>query len=163
VLRYRELSRRTILENPTVRALAMRAAPGASRRHGEYDPVVPLQLTGRKTPLFCVHPGTGDVLGFVNLARYFADDRPFFALRARGFDAGDECFRTFDDMVFSYADAIRQRQPRGPYAVAGYSYGAPVAFEIAKVLESRGEHVAFVAASTCLHVSCTCTILSAAQ
>jgi len=110
----------------------------------EYDPIVPLQLTGRKTPLFCVHPGTGDVLGFVDLAKYFADDRPFYALRARGFDEGDECFRTFDDMVFSYADAIRRRQPRGPYAVAGYSYGGPVAFEIAKVLEARGEQVAFV-------------------
>jgi thioesterase domain-containing protein len=114
------------------------------RRYGEYDPVVPLQLTGRKTPLFCVHPGTGDVLSFVNLAKYFANERPFYALRARGFDEGDECFRTFDDMVFSYADAMRRRQPRGPYAVAGYSYGGPVAFEIAKVLESRGEHVAFV-------------------
>jgi len=114
------------------------------RWNGEYDPIVPLQLTGRKTPLFCVHPGTGDVLGFVNLAKYFANDRPFYALRARGFDEGDECFRTFDDMVFSYADAIRRRQPRGPYAVAGYSYGGPVAFEIAKVLEARGEQVAFV-------------------
>jgi thioesterase domain-containing protein len=118
--------------------------PVAVRRNSEYDPIVPLQLTGRKTPLFCVHPGTGDVLGFVNLAKYFANDRPFYALRARGFDEGDECFRTFDDMVFSYADAIRRRQPRGPYAVAGYSYGGPVAFEIAKVLEARGEHVPFV-------------------
>jgi thioesterase domain-containing protein len=115
-----------------------------TRWNGEYDPVVPLQPDGCKTPLFCVHPGTGDILGFVNLAKYFADDRPFYALRARGFDEGDECFTTFDDMVFSYADAIRRRQPRGPYAVAGYSYGGPVAFEIAKVLESRGEHVAFV-------------------
>lgn len=113
-------------------------------RNSEYDPVVPLQLSGRKTPLFCVHPGTGDVLGFVNLAKYFENERPFYALKARGFEDGDECFRTFDDMVFSYADAIRRRQDRGPYAIAGYSYGGPVAFEIAKVLESRGEHVAFV-------------------
>jgi thioesterase domain-containing protein len=113
-------------------------------RDGEFDPIVPLQLTGRKTPLFCVHPGTGDILSFVNLAQYFANERPFYALRARGFDQGDECFRSFDDMVFSYADAIRLRQPRGPYAVAGYSYGGPVAFEIAKVLEARGEHVAFI-------------------
>jgi thioesterase domain-containing protein len=118
--------------------------PVGVSRNGEYDPIVPLQLTGHKTPLFCVHPGTGDVLGFVNLARYFANERPFYALRARGFDEGDECFARFDDMVFSYADAIRRRQPRGPYAVAGYSYGGPVAFEIAKVLESRGERVAFI-------------------
>ena len=119
-------------------------APAVPHRNSEYDPVVPLQLSGHKTPLFCVHPGTGDVLGYVNLAKYFANERPVYALKARGFDEGDECFRTFDDMVFSYADAIRRRQPRGPYAIAGYSYGGPVAFETAKVLESRGEHVAFV-------------------
>jgi thioesterase domain-containing protein len=129
---------------PTVGVSSSQLGGHIRRRNGEYDPVVPLQLTGRGAPLFCVHPGTGDVLGFVNLAKYFANDRPFYALRARGFDEGDECFPTFDDMVFSYADAIRRRQPRGPYAVAGYSYGGPVAFEIAKVLESRGEHVAFV-------------------
>src|SRR5882672_9953515 len=70
-----------ILENPTVRALAAHAAPGIRRRSGDYYPVVPLQLTGRKTPLFCVHPGTGDVLGFVNLAKYFVNERPFYALR----------------------------------------------------------------------------------
>jgi thioesterase domain-containing protein len=47
-------------------------------------------------------------------------------------------------MVATYAEAIRKRQPRGPYAVAGYSYGAAVAFEIAKLLESQGERVDFV-------------------
>jgi thioesterase domain-containing protein len=41
---------------------------------------------------------------------------------------------------------IRATQPKGPYAVAGYSYGGVVAFEIAKALERQGERVAFVGA-----------------
>ncbi|WP_253195645.1 non-ribosomal peptide synthetase [Streptomyces sp. JHA26] len=135
----------TVLRAPTVRALAARLAerelPGGPE---EYDPIVPLQTGGDKTPLFCVHPGVGEVLVFVNLAKYFVGDRPFYALRARGFNEGEKPFATFDQMVDSYVDAIRARQPHGPYAVAGYSFGAAVAFEIAKVLRSRGERVDFV-------------------
>ncbi|CAJ4380583.1 non-ribosomal peptide synthetase [Burkholderia pseudomallei] len=134
----------TILQNPSVRALAARLAPGERVTAGEYDPVVPLQLTGGKTPLFCVHPGVGEVLVFVNLAKYFVNERPFYALRARGFNEGETYFSSFDEMVNTYVDAIRKRQPHGPYAVAGYSYGGAVAFEIAKVLEAQGERVDFV-------------------
>jgi acyl-CoA synthetase (AMP-forming)/AMP-acid ligase II/thioesterase domain-containing protein/acyl carrier protein len=134
----------TILQNSNVRSLAARIAQRKRRRNWEYDPIVPLQVTGSKTPLFCVHPGVGEVLIFVNLAKYFVNDRPFFALRARGFNEGEKYFATFDELVCTYTAAIRKRQPHGPYAIAGYSYGGPVAFEIARMLESQGERVAFV-------------------
>ncbi|WP_371618401.1 AMP-binding protein [Streptomyces sp. NBC_00454] len=134
----------TVLKAPTVRALAARLTERKPPASEEYDPIVPLQTGGTKTPLFCVHPGVGEVLVFVNLAKYFVGDRPFYALRARGFNEGEKPFVTFDQMVDSYVDAIRARQPHGPYAVAGYSFGAAVAFEIAKVLRSQGERVDFV-------------------
>jgi acyl-CoA synthetase (AMP-forming)/AMP-acid ligase II/thioesterase domain-containing protein len=133
----------TILQNPTVRALAARIAPAEGRRRNEYDPVVPLQLTGHKTPLFCVHPAIGEILVFVNLAKYFVNERPFYALRTRGFNEGEEYFGTLDEMVRTYVDAIRRVQPQGPYAIAGYSFGGMAAFEIAKMLESLGERVIF--------------------
>lgn len=139
-----DLSIVTILQNPTVRELAARGTPEGRLRKDDYDPAVPLQVSGSKTPLFCVHPGIGEVLVFVNLAKYFVNDRPFYALRARGFGEGEPYFSSFDELVLTYASAIRKRQPHGPYALAGYSYGAPVAFEIAKLLESQGERVAFV-------------------
>lgn len=109
-----------------------------------YDPIVPLSTTGNKTPIFFVHPGVGEVLIFVNLAKYFHGDRPFYAFRARGFDKGQPVFTTMDEMVGCYADAMQKVQPHGPYAIAGYSYGGVVAYEVAKVLESRGEEVKFV-------------------
>jgi thioesterase domain-containing protein len=71
-------------------------------------------------------------------------DRPFYALRARGFNEDEKPFATFEQMVDCYVEAIRARQPHGPYAVAGYSYGGVVAFEIAKVLRAQGERVDFV-------------------
>lgn len=134
----------TILQNPTIRALAARVDPSRRSQAHEYDPIVALQTTGDKTPLFCIHPGVGEVLVFVNLAAYFVNDRPFFALRARGFNPGEAHFQSFDELVDSYVAAIRKRQPHGPYAIAGYSYGGPVAFPIAKKLEAQGERVAFV-------------------
>ncbi|MDT0549282.1 non-ribosomal peptide synthetase [Streptomyces lonegramiae] len=133
-----------VLTAPSVRQLAARIDGGGSPAATAYDPVVPLQAAGDKTPLFCVHPGVGEVLVFVNLAKYFVGDRPFYALRARGFNEGERPFGSFEEMVATYVDAIRATQPHGPYAVAGYSYGGAVAFEIAKALEARGERVDFV-------------------
>lgn len=133
-----------LLREPTVRKLSARLAAGKQATSGEYDPLVVLQDRGDKTPLFCVHPGVGEVLVFVNLATYFSNERPFHALRARGFGDGETHFTTFTEMVECYVRAIRAEQPTGPYAIAGYSYGGVVAFEIARMLESQGERVDFV-------------------
>jgi acyl-CoA synthetase (AMP-forming)/AMP-acid ligase II/thioesterase domain-containing protein len=141
---FADLSVATILQNSSVRGLATRMSSENRARHGRYNPLVPLQTTGNKVPLFCVHPGTGEVLVFVGLANHFINDRPFYALRARGFNSGEKYFGTWEEMVTTYVEAIRTCQPHGPYALAGYSFGAPVAFEIAKALEAGGEQIAFV-------------------
>jgi thioesterase domain-containing protein len=139
-----ELPLTAILAAPTARDLARRIDTGRSAEPIPYDPVITLQPDGGKTPLFCVHPGVGEVLVFVNLAKHFLHERPFHALRARGFGAGEQTFQSFEEMVGSYAEAIRTRQPHGPYALAGYSFGAAVAFEIAKLFEADGERVGFL-------------------
>ncbi|SJZ58814.1 Acyl-CoA synthetase (AMP-forming)/AMP-acid ligase II [Marinactinospora thermotolerans DSM 45154] len=132
-----------LLSAPSVHALAS-VLDGHGETGGEYDPLVTLQHSGERTPLFCVHPGVGEVLVFINLASYFTGERPFHALRARGFAPGESYFTDFAEMVDCYVRAIRRKQPHGPYAVAGYSYGGAVAFEVAKALEALGERVDFV-------------------
>ncbi|KAG6327754.1 hypothetical protein ID866_11335, partial [Astraeus odoratus] len=120
-----------ILKHPVLSSLAkyVDALRNKEASAEEYDPIVPLQLTGDKTPIFMVHPGVGEVLIFVNLAKYFQNERPFYALRARGFEPGHPFFGSMDEMVSSYAAAVKRTQPKGPYAIAGYSYGGVVAFE----------------------------------
>jgi acyl-CoA synthetase (AMP-forming)/AMP-acid ligase II/thioesterase domain-containing protein len=135
-LQHPDLPLVCILQEPTPRALA-------AHEQGDYDPIVVLQATGQKTPLFCIHPATGEVLVFVSLANYFVNYRPFYALRARGFNPGEKPFDSIEEMVQTYVAAIRSRQPQGPYAIAGYSFGAPIAFEVAKALEAQNERVAF--------------------
>ncbi|KAI0423405.1 acyl-protein synthetase [Xylaria sp. FL1042] len=103
-----------------------------------YDPVVVFNASGSKTPLWLVHPGIGEVLVFVGLAQHLAiNDRPVYALRARGFEPGHERFKSIDEAIELYIAAIRQRQPLGPYAIAGYSYGTMLAFEMTKKLEAE--------------------------
>lgn len=136
-----------LLTAPTVRALAAyldENPAGTVKTDAGYDPIVPMQQAGTKTPLFCVHPGAGEVLVLLDLARLFAGDRPFYALRARGFTSGETPFSHHVEMVAAYTRAIQDRQPHGPYALAGYSSGGLIAFAIAQELQSRGEQVAFL-------------------
>ncbi|KAI1737829.1 hypothetical protein F4680DRAFT_460178 [Xylaria scruposa] len=130
----------TLMKHPTPRSLAAALihelqTPGMEVL-ADYDPVVKFQLTGSKTPLWLVHPGVGEVLVFVGLAQSLLDDdRPVFALRARGFEKGQRRFASINETVETYVKAIRTHQPHGPYAIAGYSYGTMLAFEIAKRLD----------------------------
>ncbi|KAI1207203.1 acyl-protein synthetase [Annulohypoxylon truncatum] len=133
----------TLMRHPTPAAIANALGSDChSRTMGDalsatYDPVVVFHAGGSKTPLWLVHPGIGEVLVFVGLAQHIAsDDRPVYALRARGFEPGHARFKSIEEAVDTYIAAIRQRQPQGPYALAGYSYGTMLAFEITKKLEA---------------------------
>ncbi|KAE8391693.1 putative non-ribosomal peptide synthase-like protein [Aspergillus alliaceus] len=130
----------TMMTNLTIRSLAHALT---STKEKEYNPVVTLQPHGKRTPLWLVHPGTGEALGFLDLARFFTD-RPVYALHARGFDDTPP-FTTVTACIDCYLAGIKAQQPHGPYAIAGYTLGALLAFELAKRLEADGQEVAFVA------------------
>ena len=111
-----------------------------------YDPVVLLNANpgSTKTPIWFIHPGMGEILIFMNLARYITD-RPVYALRARGFDSSDGGYYTsMTEMIHSYLSGIKRVQPQGPYALCGYSFGSILTFEITKILESEGSEVKFL-------------------
>lgn len=127
--------------HPVIRDLSQ--ALDELQKRKNYDPITVLQPNGTKIPLFFIHPGVGEVLIFLNLARYI-DDRPVYALRARGFD-GEEYFSSIEEMITVYHKAIKHVQPAGPYALAGYSFGSILAFEITKVMEANGDRVQFLA------------------
>ena len=132
-----------LMTSPTVRTLATTLDTLSSQ--GGYDPVFKLRENGDRTPLWCFHPGVGEVLVFLGLAKFF-DDRPVYALRARGFNEGESFFGSIEETVKTYYDAIKEHQPQGPYALTGYSYGTMLAFETAKLLEhdADGQQVSFL-------------------
>ena len=132
----------TMMTHPAVRPLAQALEELQTSR--DFDPVVTLQSQGDKAPLWLIHPGVGEVLVFLPLAKYFPN-RPIHAIRARGFNPGETYFQDIAEAVDIYHAAIKRRQPTGPYALAGYSYGSMLAFETAKILERNGDSVRFLA------------------
>ena len=139
-----------LLTTPTIRGIASELdCLGQKGEEQGYNPVVPLQSnpTSSKPPLWLVHPGSGDVLVFVALAKYFPD-RTVYGLRTRGLNTSTgetpNYFPTIHAIASCYTAAITQHQPHGPYALAGYSLGSTVAFEIAKRLEACGAAVPFL-------------------
>ena len=139
----RDLPFSILLQDPTIRGIASAIDTELSRPHA-YDPVVPLQTQGHKIPLWCIHPGSGDILVFIQLAQQFID-RPVYALRTRGYNPGEAFFPTLAEAADTYTTHIKLTQPHGPYAIAGYSLGSTLAFEVAKRLRAQGAAVAFLA------------------
>jgi thioesterase domain-containing protein len=137
----RDLPLVSIVRAPTPAAMAREVLTDAGRgRSG----AVPLQESGSRTPIFFVHPGDGDVLAYVQLARRLGADQPSYALRARGVDDGRPLPDSLEEMASDYVDEIRQVQPRGPYIVGGFCVGGPIAFEMARQLDAAGEQVATI-------------------
>ncbi|MCJ1310483.1 hypothetical protein MMC25_004147 [Agyrium rufum] len=138
-----EISIITVMTHPSVRGLAQTLAD--PQRPHEYDPMITLQSEGFKTPLWLIHPGVGEILVFIGLATHITD-RPSYAMRARGFEAGESFFSSIEEAVSTYHTRIKRVQPEGPYAIAGYSYGSMIAFEITKLFNTNGDEVKFLGA-----------------
>ena len=117
-------------------------------------PIIPLQTLGSKKPLFIIHPIGGTIFWFVDLARHLGKERPVYGIQDPGVqDLGaqdlsainqQKIFSSLEEMAIFYLHCIRQIQPHGPYLIAGSSFGATVAFEIARQLEEQGESADFV-------------------
>ncbi|GAX43744.1 amino acid adenylation domain protein [Tolypothrix sp. NIES-4075] len=111
------------------------------RSPSDSDLLVPLQIKGDLLPLFLVHQAGGYALSYSVLARTFSQERPIYALQARGLDGKQPPLDSIEAMASSYLKAIRQILPSGPYLLGGHSLGGLIAFEMASQLEATGEQV----------------------
>ncbi|HYU36207.1 MAG TPA: alpha/beta fold hydrolase, partial [Thermoanaerobaculia bacterium] len=132
----RELPLSALFQGPTVERMAV-----LLRQEGALPPsgLVPLRGgTGR--PLFCVHPAGGSVASYAALAREL-EDRPVWALQARGLSPGEEPRTSIEEMAAAYVEALCSVQAEGPYALLGWSLGGLIAYEMALQLAAAGERV----------------------
>jgi thioesterase domain-containing protein/acyl carrier protein len=107
-------------------------------------PIISLQTHGEKPPLFIIHPIGGTIFWFLELARYLDKNQPIYGIQDPSIFSDDLLFTSLSEMAAYYLHCIQQIHPKGPFVIAGSSFGATIAFEIAKQLESRNEQVAFV-------------------
>src|SRR5262249_47163595 len=138
-----QLSLNGLFQSPTIEHIAelIRSSEGSLR----CSPLVALQSAGPKPPFYCVHPGGGSVLGYLDLAHCLGSDQPFYGLQSPALEGEDELYNSIEEMAGRYVREIRSVQPRGPYFIGGWSLGGVVAFEMAHQLTKLGERVALLA------------------
>lgn len=132
----------TLFKAPTIEKLAAilreQGVPAA------WSSIVPIQPSGTRPPLFCVHGHSGEVLFYRELSQRLGPDQPLFALQARGL-TGTPPDETIEAMASHYVREMRSVQPQGPYWIGGYCLGGTIAFEMAQQLHEQGQEVALLA------------------
>lgn len=96
-----------------------------------------IEMNGLKgaSPVFVMHPIEGHVNGLSELASHLP-------VRAVGVQrTPDIPVRSIEEMAAIYLQKLAEVQPKGPYHIVGYSFGATVAFEIAVQLQASGASV----------------------
>lgn len=152
----------TLIERPTIEFLADQIRSQQRPEHPVPGPapasvvpgrpvaqhfsfLVPIQPTGTRPALFCVHGAGGHILNFSNLARRLGPKYPLYGFQARGIDGRTKPFALIEEMADEYLRELRTLQPQGPYYLTGYCGGGIIAFEMARKLRAAGQVVALLA------------------
>jgi thioesterase domain-containing protein/acyl carrier protein len=126
------LAVRTLFYAPSVRSLSQQLGKDDSAME-----VVPMEVFqhGPGAPLCCIHDGTGLSYAYLALRDYV--DCPIIGINETP-QKGEPEFGSIRDMAASYADRLQAVYPDGPYKILGWSFGGPVAHELAVELRRRG-------------------------
>ena len=137
----RELPARMLLAEPTVAALAR--ALGSDR--GAPGPLVALGSGTAGPPLFLVPGAGGTLFAYRELARRLGNTHACYGLQPPGIDGSGATPDRVEDLAAAYVDAVLAVEPRGPYLLAGHSFGATIALEMAQQLLRRGAPIGLLA------------------
>lgn len=132
-----------LLERPTIQQLAEWLR--SDRRVREFSSLVMLQPGSGRTPLFFIPGVHGSLWEFRKLAGLLDPALPVYGLEPRGLDGQRVPDPSIVAMAEHYLTEIERVQPTGPYYLAGYSLGGPVAYEMAQRLRAAGHRVALLA------------------
>ncbi len=137
----RELPLAAIIQAPTIRELSELMLKGGDLPC--WAALVPVQPRGTRPPFFCVHGGGGGVLSYTGVADHLGPDQPLWGLQVprRLCDPVD---LRVEEMAQQYIEAMYTVSPDGPFALCGHSFGALVAYEMARQLTEQGKRVSLV-------------------
>ena len=128
-----------LFAHPTIESLANKIQPASKRTSA--NTAICLREGGSEPPLFLVHPANYGYFGH-GFAEYLAPGFPVYDLPPR--PLSDPSERTVEGMATRLVQMMRAVQPEGPYRIAGYSGGGPIAYEVATQLIGAEQKVEFV-------------------
>ncbi|KAM6951887.1 fatty acid synthase [Aplochiton taeniatus] len=88
-------------------------------------------VQSQERPLFLVHPIEGSIAAFKTLTAKLSV--PCYGLQCTKVAPLD----SIQALASYYVQCVREAQPEGPYRIAGYSFGACVAFEMCSQLQTQ--------------------------
>jgi aspartate racemase len=132
-----------LFQGPTIEHMA--ALLGERSRPGLPKQVVALQPRGSRPPLFLLPSLFGDLVHYGELVRHLGCDQPVYGLLPRADDGTMPEYSRLEDMAEQMLRGLRAFRPKGPYCLAGYSFGGPLAYELAQQLTATAQRVALLA------------------
>lgn len=105
------------------------------------EPVIFRPPSDVKPTLFCMPGVGGNVSCYAAIACRLPKDQPLVGLPLPGTDGLEAPLSNVGAIASRFVQMIRELQPRGPYLLAGYSFGGRVAFEVARQLITAGQSV----------------------
>ncbi|MEU8686457.1 amino acid adenylation domain-containing protein [Streptomyces sp. NPDC048611] len=144
-----EIPLRAFFRAPTPAALAEFDEDGDDHAGRALDVLLPLRTRGERSPLFCLHPGSGLSWSYAGLLRHIDRGTPVYALQARGLAGQGELPQSVEEMAEEYLEHMLRVQPEGPYYLLGWSFGGVVAHAVAGLLEKRGHTVGLLVLMDC--------------
>ncbi len=125
-----------VFENPTVHGLLRRIDERGGPRAAPYRHLFPIQPHGRGTPLVFAVPHFFTAM----IAARFRGERPVYGLRGVSLRAEGNRGRwpTLRHLGEELVEEIVRRFPGEACLLAGYSFGASMAVEAARLLEEQG-------------------------
>ena len=139
----RKLPASLVFAYPTLRQLAGHV--GRNLSDAPSCALVCIQPQGIGNALFFVHDVSGDVDYVRQLGPYLTAGRPVVGLESPRLHGEGPLLTTLEEIATHHIDLIVAHQPEGPYALAGYSLGGIIAFEMARQLRRSGQQVALLA------------------
>ncbi|BCL17542.1 thioesterase domain-containing protein [Micromonospora sagamiensis] len=107
----------------------------------EQTTLVPLQPSGDRPPLYCVHPASGSVYCYSGLAGLVGSRQPVFGLEAPGLEGDRPPVGSVAELVEAHLAALPPTAAATPVNLLGWSLGGVVAFELAHRLRAAGARV----------------------
>lgn len=109
--------------------------------HNSFPMVHAFNTQGKKTPLFFIHTANAGSEVYVPLADRLPKDQPFYCVEPHNMFSNEPPLRGVPQIAKRYIQYIRKVQPKGPYCLGGWSFGAVLAYETAIQLQEMGEKV----------------------
>jgi len=130
---------------PQVTIEAISNALNNQSNEDTFKRIVPMQVGKKQPNLFLVHPAGGSVLCYTPLVRHLKVEQSVYGVQAPGFEGNPEEPIRVELLATTYIELIQNVQPTGPYALAGWSLGGIICYEMARQLIQKGERIATLA------------------